>query len=90
MKSERRIGTLLVQEIEQAQMFWICNAQAESFPQEVTALVSKQLVSSKSKLVSLSPFLDEHGIIHAGGQIQRAEIPFCTRHPIMNSPVYSS
>ena len=85
-KSERRIGTLLVQEIEQARMFWIRNAQAESFPQEVTALVSKQLVSSKSKLVSLSPFLDEHGIIRAGGRIQRAEIPFCTRHPIVLSP----
>ena len=79
-KSERRIGTLLVEEIEQARTFWIRNAQAESFPQEVTALMPKQLVSSKSKLVSLSPFLDEHGIIRAGGRIQRAEIPFCTRH----------
>ena len=35
-KSERRIGILLVEEIEQARMFWIRNAQAESFPQEVT------------------------------------------------------
>ena len=59
-KSERRIGTLLVEEIELARKFWIRITQAESFPQEVAALKSKQHVSSKSKLVSLSPFLDKH------------------------------
>jgi len=37
-KSERRIGSLLVEEMEQAQKFWICIAQAESFPQEVAVL----------------------------------------------------
>ena len=66
-KSERHIGTLLVEEIEQARKFWIHSTKAESFPQEVAALKSKQHVSSKSKLVSLSPFLDEHGIVHVGG-----------------------
>jgi len=57
--------------------------QAESFPQEVTVLKSKQHVSSKCKLVSLSPFLDAYRIIRAGGQIERADIPFCSRHPLV-------
>ena len=86
LKSERRIGTLLVQEIKQARKFWIRTTQEESFPQEVAAFKSKQHVSSKSKLVSLSPFLDEYGIVHAGGRIERANIPFCSRHPIVLSP----
>ena len=86
LKSERRVGTLLVEEIEQARKFWIHATQAESFPQEVTALKSKQHVSSKSKLISLSPFLDEHGIVRVGGRIERADIPFCSRHPIVLSP----
>ena len=85
-KSERRIGALLVEDIEQARKFWVHSTQAESFPQEVAALKSKQHVSSKSKLVSLSPFLDEHGIVRAGGRIERADIPFCSRHPIVLSP----
>ena len=55
-------------------------------PQEFTALKSEQHVSSKSKLVSLSPFLDEHGIVRAGGWIERDGIPFCSRHPIVLSP----
>ena len=46
LKSERRVGTLLVEEIEQARKFWIRATQAESFPQEVTAIKSKQHVSS--------------------------------------------
>ena len=58
----------------------------ESFPQQVAALKSKQHVSSKSRLVSLSPFLDEQGIVRAGGRIERADIPFCSRHPILLSP----
>ena len=85
-KSEGRIGTLLVEEIEHAQKFWIRTTQAESFPQEVAALKSKRHVSSKSKLVLLSPFLDEHGIVRAGGRIERADILFCSRHPIELSP----
>ena len=83
--SERRIGSLLVQEMEQARKFWICVAQAESFPQEVAVLKLEQHVSNKSKLVSLSPFLDGHGIIRAGGRIERADIPFCSRHPVVLS-----
>ena len=58
----------------------------ESFPQEVAALKSKHHVSSKSRLVSPSPFLDEQGIVCAGGRNERADIPFCSRHPIMLSP----
>ena len=85
-KSERHIGSLMVGEMEQARRFWICVAQAESFPQEVAVLGSKHHVSSKSKLVSLSPFLDEHGIIRAGGRIERADIPFCSRHPVVLAP----
>ena len=85
-KSERRVGTLLVEEIEQARKFWVRSTQVKSFPQEVAALKSKQHVSSKSRLVSLSPFLDEQGIVRAGGRIERADIPFCSRHPIQLSP----
>ena len=31
-------------------------------------------------------FLDEYGIVRAGGRIERANIPFCSRHPIVLSP----
>ena len=72
--------------MEQARKFWICTTQAESFPQEVAALKSKRHVSCKSKLVSLSPFPDEHRIVRACGRIERADVPFCSRQPIVLSP----
>ena len=86
LKSARRIGTLLVEDIEQARKLRILTTQAESFHQEVVALKAKPHLSSKSTLASLSPFLDEHGIARAGSRIERAETPFCSRHPIVLSP----
>ena len=86
LKMERKSGPLLVEELEKAQKFWICTAQAESFPDEILALKRKQPISSKSRLISLAPFLDEEGIVRVGGQIERADIPFSGRHPIVLLP----
>jgi hypothetical protein len=40
-------------------------------------------VHKQSKLVSLTPFLDEDDIIRVRGRIGKAAIPFVTRHPIV-------
>ena len=68
------------------QQFWIRKAQAESFPQEVATLKKILPISSKSKLVSLSPFLDKEGMVRVGGQIERPNIPYSGRHPLVLSP----
>ncbi|XP_044163003.1 uncharacterized protein LOC122947631 [Acropora millepora] len=39
---------------------------------------------SPAKYSSLTKFL--RGIVRAGGRIERADIPFCSRHPILLSP----
>ena len=84
--AERRIGPLSFEELEQARKFWIRRAQAGCFPLEITALKRNQRVSSKSKLVCLSPFLDKDGTVRVGGRIERADIPFSGRHPVVLSP----
>ena len=40
-------------------------------------------MKKQSKLVSLSPFLDEDEIIRVGGRIGKADISFVARHPIV-------
>ena len=84
--AERRIGPLSVEELEQARKFWIRRAQAESFPLEIIALERNQPVSSKSKLVCLSPFLGEDGMVRVGGRIERANISFSGHRPVVLSP----
>lgn len=54
----------------------------------IATLKSKHHVSNKGKLVSLSPFLDEYGIVRAGGRVNRADFPFCSRHLIVLSPYH--
>ena len=59
----------------------------ESFPQEVATLKKNLPISSKNKFVSLSPFLDEDGImVRVGCRIERANIPYSGRHPLVLSP----
>ena len=65
--AERRIGLLLVEELEQARKFRIRKVQVESYPQEVATLKKILPISSKSKLISLSPLLDEEGRALVGG-----------------------
>ena len=85
-RTDRQSGRLLVEELERAQKFWIGNAQVKSFPQEIATLKRNQQVSPKSRLASLSPFLDGDEIVRVGGRIERADIPFSSRHPIVLSP----
>ena len=75
-----------MEELERAQKFWIGAAQVKSFPQEIANLKRNQQVSPKSTLASLSPFLDGDEIVRVGGRIERADIPFSSRHPIVLSP----
>ena len=58
----------------------------KSFPKEIATLKRNQQVSPKIRLASLSPFLDGHEIVRVGGRIERADIPFSSRHPILLSP----
>ena len=82
-KDARSVGPLKVLEIEKAKNVLIQQSQEQSFPAEVAALRKGRSISSKSNLGSLTPFIDEDGIIRAGGRIDKAEIPFIARHPVI-------
>ncbi len=58
-------------------------AQWESFPYEVIALQKGKPISVRSRLVTLSLFMDRDGIIRVGGRIEKADIPFETKHPLV-------
>ena len=75
-----------MEELERAQKLWTGAAQVKSFPKEIATLKRNQQVSPKSRLASLSPFLDGDEIVRVGGRIERADIPFSSRHPIVLSP----
>lgn len=47
------------------------------------SLVKNREVSKTSKLRTLYPFTDEHGILRVGGRLQNSEFDFNKKHPII-------
>ncbi|XP_077282820.1 uncharacterized protein LOC143908865 [Temnothorax americanus] len=62
----------------------VCKAvQRSSFPDEHRALSTGKSVSASSKILSLSPFIDETGLIRVGGRLKNSELKFDACHPIL-------
>ncbi|XP_071580995.1 uncharacterized protein [Temnothorax nylanderi] len=61
-----------------------CKAvQRSSFPDEYRALSKGNSVSASSKILFLSPFIDETGLIRMGGRLKNSELKFDACHPIL-------
>ena len=86
MSDHPRSLILTVEEIQLARKILLKIAQRESFPHEVIALQKGKPVSVRSRLVTLSLFMDGDGIIRVGGRIEKADIPFETKHSVVLAP----
>lgn len=76
---ELRIGPLTSQELKIAMQACLKITQAHEFPQEL-----KNNFSSK-RVIKLSPFLDEEGMLRVGGRLSRSSLPERSKHPILLS-----
>lgn len=84
MKHREAIGSpLTTDELRNIEKILIKKCQLEEFPDEVRRLKKKTEISSKSRLLTLNPFLDENGIMRVGGRLQNAMITFNNKHPII-------
>ena len=73
----RKEGELSPQEILESEGMIIKEAQKESFPVEYRALTSEKPISKSSKIIKLTPRLDEDGIISCDGRLRYTEfLPF--------------
>ena len=77
------VPPLSVDELSDAERYWILIAQRELFSKELDSLKKKCPISSKSSLLSLHPTLDSHGIIHAGGREHNSQLLYSHRSPII-------
>nr|CAI5845759.1 unnamed protein product [Callosobruchus analis] len=81
----RQKGILTPDEINQANLCLIKLAQRESFSDELNSLKKHHTLHPKHKFSSLSPFLDDEGIIRVGGRLKNTHLPFHSKHPILLS-----
>ena len=72
------------EEIENAEILIIREAQQAAFTEEYRALQENKLISKKSRLKTLVPLLDEDGLIRCDGRLRFAEfLPYDMRFPII-------
>ncbi|KAI5637034.1 BRCA2, oligonucleotide/oligosaccharide-binding, domain 3 domain-containing protein [Phthorimaea operculella] len=58
-------------------------AQKQSFPKEYQALSKGQVVGPRSKILSLSPFINEDKVLLVGGRLDRSTYTYSKKHPII-------
>ncbi|CAH2083722.1 unnamed protein product [Euphydryas editha] len=59
-------------------------AQTQSFSTEISLIKGGKYLNKNSKLLTLSPFLDEDGVLRVGGRIDvAADVTYSTKHPVI-------
>jgi len=76
-------GELTYEELEKAKFVLLRDAQSHSFPQEIEDLKKGVLISRKSKIYKLSPYLDDDGLLRIKGRLDHADMSFESKHPII-------
>ncbi|XP_039758296.1 uncharacterized protein LOC120632536 [Pararge aegeria] len=81
--NSRRTGNLTTIELDESFARLVIFSQLCSFQREYTCLANKSTINTKSKLLSLSPFLDENKVMRVGGRLDSSTYSYEKRHPIV-------
>ncbi|GBN50878.1 hypothetical protein AVEN_270062-1 [Araneus ventricosus] len=79
----KRKGPLTSEELSEAEHYLIKQCQFEVLSAEVTAMMSGDNIPNKSKILNLSPFLDNKGVMRVGGRLENSQLPYSGKHPII-------
>lgn len=81
--NNRRVGSLSAEELRESLHLLCIIAQGQSYPVEYELLLKCKPLSNKSKILSLSPFLDKNKVIRVGGRIDASTCSYEKKHPIL-------
>jgi len=80
---------LTTKDLQNGQERLLKQMQVSSFPLEYAAVDNNRLLPRKSKLLKLTPFLDDSGLLRIGGRIDRSVLPFNAKYHRSPSQVIS-
>ena len=83
--NKHKPATLVVsiEESEKAKAAIFKLLQQEQFGEEMKSLKAEKEIPKGTKILQLSPFLDEEGLIRAKGRIGKSQLDFNAKHPIL-------
>lgn len=82
-RTKRETSKLTTEELKKALFILIKIVQHQMFQDELSCLKKKRMISRKSKLLPLAPFLDTNNLIRVGGRIRNSPYSFDKKHPIL-------
>ena len=81
--SQRLTGSLSYEEVTNAKVKLFGSVQKATYPREIEMLNQGQLVQKNSSLYRLNPFVGRDGLLRIKGRLQRSELPYEEKHPII-------
>nr|CAI5833271.1 unnamed protein product [Callosobruchus analis] len=85
-KAKRIVGNISVEEMDLAMKSLIRIAQQQTYNDEIQDIESGKNVSRRSKLLTLNPVIDEHGLLRVGGRLINSKLPYASKHQIILAP----
>lgn len=80
---KRVVGSFSLGELRAAENIVIKTMQSEAFGNEISQLRGGKALSKRSKLINLTPFLDQNGILRVGGRLKNAKIPYNAKNQML-------
>ena len=77
------MGVLSPSELNEATLVCVKHAQTSCFQKELIALTGNGILSNKSSLLSLNPFIDGRQLLRVGGRLENSDLTLDQRHPII-------
>ena len=81
----RKQPVLSVAELDAALKKCIAVVQRETFSVEINAIEVGKRIPNSSRLLKLTPYLDETQLLRVGGRLDRSDLPQGVKHPIILS-----
>lgn len=81
-------GRLTTEELQSNRRFWILQTQLQHNYDELLCLGKSipEPISNKSRLLSLTPFVDGSGLLRIRGRLENSMLPYDEVHPIILPP----
>lgn len=83
LKSSKITGFLTTQELHNAELVIIKGIQKANMADDLLKLIQRRPLANNSKLLTLSPFLDDDGILRVGGRLKNAHATYNVKYPIL-------
>ena len=75
--------SLSFRELCRARLAILHHLQHLAWPSEFRLLNLKKPIPTSSALGRLNPFIDKDGLLRVGGRLERSDLPFSSKHPIL-------